>query len=107
LKKLKPLTKKQKKEEIENLTLLAASYREEAKRQGRKKRVMIPFELEIGNFCCSKLNKAFKDNEFYIKIEQIGSKYYAWVSQYNSEYHKNHCPYCHKLIEDFFYIKEY
>ena len=100
--KLKPLTKKQREQEIQSLTKLADNYK---KTKRSRKREIIPFELEPGNFCCPKLNKAFKDNEYVLMIEQIGGKYYTWLS--NSEYAKNYCPYCRKLIEDFFYIKEY
>ena len=103
--KIKPLTKKQKEAEIKNLETLAAKYKQDAKNRGPKKRVMIPFELEIGNFCCPKLNKAFQNNIYTIEIEGILNKYYVWIA--TKEYRKNHCPYCLKHIDEFFYIKEY
>ena len=88
--------------EIESLKKLAEGYK---KRPKSRKRQIIPFELEIGNFCCAKLNNAFQNNIYTIEIEGISNKYYVWIA--TKEYRKNHCPYCHKLIEEFFNIKEY
>jgi hypothetical protein len=100
--KIKKMTKAQREREIASLNQLAESYKNRPK---SRKRVIIPFELELGNFCCEKLHKEFKDNRCVIMIEQIGSKFYAWLS--DSKHAKNYCPYCSKLIDDFFYIKEY
>jgi hypothetical protein len=107
--KIKPrlLTKKEKKEMIKSLEILAKKYELEAeKKQGRKKRVMIPFELEVGNFCCARLHQAFKEsavNEF--RIFWAVDTYIIHLTMKN--FNGNYCPYCNKNITEFFYIKEY
>jgi len=103
LKKIKPLTKKQKEQEIESLHKLAENYR---KRPRSRKREIVPFELDIGNFCCATLHREFKIGNYTLKIQYIVGKYYVWLHESNGT-DKNYCPFCHKHIDDFFYIKQY
>ena len=114
--KLKPLTNKQKEQEIESLKKLVEKYKKEASKPGRRKREIIPFELEIGNFCCEKLHKEItkKTSTTDIIIKHIVGSYYQPFIQmgnpannYKTKVFANYCPYCDKHINEFFYIKEY
>ena len=103
--RLKSLTNKQKEQEIESLKKLVEKYKKEASRPGRRKREIIPFELEIGNFCCVELHKRFKEGEHEFAIFWLADKYRVHLLLKDSC--GNYCPYCKKHIDEFFYIKEY